>query len=151
VDNQQLVHDFYEARLAIEPKCAALASQRAAREPDQVAELRNLVEAAEEVIATDNVIAFIGLDIDFHATIARLSANPFLYRMLEAIIEPETDLRNVLHRLPNHLIVAHRQHERILAAIEAGDAAGARQRMTEALQGPAREIARLYEQKEETE
>ena len=150
VENEQLVRDFYQARLVIEPTCAALASRRARLDPAGVARLEELLASAEDVIATDNVIGFIGLDIDFHAAIAHMTGNPFLYRMLEAIIQPEMDLRNVLHRLPDHLRVAHERHERIVAAIKAGDAEGSRQRMIEALEGPAHDIALLHKQKEKT-
>lgn len=143
---KELVHQFYEARLAIEPACAALASQRATKE--QLASLQALMDETDQVVAEDNVRAFIGLDIDFHSAIAEMSGNLYLFNMLDSIIHPETDLRNVLHRLPGHLPIAHERHRRIIYSIAAGDAEGARQAMVEALEGPASDIKVLGNQKE---
>jgi GntR family transcriptional repressor for pyruvate dehydrogenase complex len=139
--NEQFVSEFYEARLAIEPECAALASQRATAE--QIDELAALLKRAEQMIQQDNAGAFVAADIDFHATIARLSGNSLLYRMLDSIINPYTDLRQVMHRLNGHLEVAHVRHLRIFDAIVAGDANQARQAMVQALQGPLKDIQKI--------
>ncbi|MCA9922099.1 MAG: FadR family transcriptional regulator [Anaerolineales bacterium] len=136
--NQHIIREFYEARLIIEPDCAALASHRAT--PEGLKELKRIIEQSEQVVQEDNIIAFIGLDIDFHSTIARMSGNTLLFQMLDSIINPETDLRKVIHRLPEHLPVAHARHIEILKAIESGKPETAHQAMVDALEGPLKDI-----------
>lgn len=140
-ENWPLVKAFYDARLIIEPDCSALASQHA--RPEQLAELHSILNRAEEVIESGEVIASIGLDIDFHSTIADMANNVFLSRMLRAIINPDTDLRRVLHRLSGRPSVAHSGHLRILTAIESADPVKAREEMTNALKGSLQDITRL--------
>jgi GntR family transcriptional repressor for pyruvate dehydrogenase complex len=140
-ENRKLVNDFYGARLVLEPEIAALASRNAA--PVQLARLRAILENADEVIAHGQIGAVIGLDIDFHRVIAEAAGNDFLCEMLDAIIDTDTDLRRVLHRLPGRPAVAHHGHARILAAIESGDPVRARAAMVEALDGALRDIERL--------
>jgi GntR family transcriptional regulator, transcriptional repressor for pyruvate dehydrogenase complex len=140
-ENRKLVHDFFQARLVLEPEAAALASQRATREG--LAGLRAILRRGDELANEDQLAAFIGLDIDFHRAIAELSDNGFVLEMLEAIIDTDTDLRRVLHRLPGRPEVAHRGHADIVAAIESGDAARARRVMSDALEDALDAIERL--------
>ncbi len=137
-ENGKLVEDYYQARLAIEPAIAALASRRASTE--RTAELRAILHATEAVIARGEVAACIGLDIDFHRAIATLADNPFVERMLDAIIDDESDLRRVLHRVPGRPAVAHQGHLRILSAIESGDPERARRAMANALEAAAQDV-----------
>lgn len=139
--NWTLVKAFYDARLVVEPNCAALASQHAS--PEQLAELRAILNQAEKVIERGEVIASIGLDIDFHSAIADMANNIFLARMLKAIINPDTDLRRVLHRLSGRPSVAHSGHLRVFTAIESKDPVRAREEMTRALEGSLEDIMRL--------
>lgn len=139
VNHHRLVHEFYEARLVIEPECAALASQRA--RPEQIADLRNIVSKAEQVVQTTAVISFIGLDIDFHRQVAAMANNTLLYQMLDAIINADTDLRKVLHRLSGHPSLAHERHVKILKAIEAQKPEEARHEMTSALEGALQDVS----------
>lgn len=142
-ENWRLVQDFYEARLVVEPRCAALAAQNATKE--QIALLRQILDRAEAVITSGEVVASIGLDIDFHSTIADMSDNILIARMLKSIINPDTDLRRVLHRLPGRPAVAHRGHERIFAAIESGNSVRSHDEMTSALYGSITDITRYIE------
>jgi GntR family transcriptional regulator, transcriptional repressor for pyruvate dehydrogenase complex len=140
-ENRALVRDFYGARLVLEPKIAFLAGQHG--DPARIGRLRAILQSADEVIARGQIAAAIGLDIDFHRTIAEMAGNDFLAEMLAAIIDTDTDLRRVLHRLPGRPHVAHRRHARILSAIEHGDAPGARRAMADALEGALRDIEEL--------
>jgi GntR family transcriptional repressor for pyruvate dehydrogenase complex len=140
-DNWKLVEAFYDARLALEPGIAALASGRVT--PERIRPLRAILRRTETVIARGEVTACIGLDIDFHRAIAALADNAFVDRMLSAIIDDESDLRRVLHRVPGRPLVAHGGHLRILAAIESGDPQRARDAMTGALEAALHDIERL--------
>lgn len=145
--NYPIVHQFYEARLAIEPVCAALASERAT--PDQIAELKDLAYRSFQ-ITEEYVAVLVGMDIDFHSMIARMSGNRFLGQMLNSLIVPETDVRKIILRLPQHLPTTHKNHQAILTAIEDRDSDAARQAMTNALSEPLRVIKQFLEKREAT-
>lgn len=140
-ENWKLVEDFYRARLVLEPGGAALASRRVS--PVHTAHLRSILTDAEAVMERGEVAAFIGLDIDFHRAIATMADNTYVDRMLEAIVDTDSDLRRVLHRLPGRPTIAHRGHLRILAAIESGDPDRAHLAMTAALAGTLRTLEEL--------
>ncbi len=144
--NHQIVRQFYEARLAIEPTSAALASERAT--PDQVAALKELVDQSLQITEKGGIAQLIGLDIDLHFAIARMSGNIFLYRMLNSLIVPETDFRKIVLRLPEHLPNTHEGHQQILDAIMSHDPVAARQAMIDALTRPLESIERFIQQQE---
>lgn len=139
-DHLDVVGHFYEARIAVEPVCAALAAERAA--PESVAAVVAAVRHGAEALERGQVLSFIGADIDFHRAVAQASGNPMLELMLARIIDPNTDLRRVLHRLPGHPPVAQERHQRILAAIQGRDARRARRTMRDALTGALRDVLR---------
>lgn len=135
------VRDHYEARLIVEPECAARAA--ATRTEPQLVRLKQIAQLAEGAISQERALAFTGLDIDFHTCIAQMAGNRHLRDMLAAIINPDTDLRRVLHRVPGHPPIAQARHQRIVRAIERGEAECARRAMTDALQGTLHDIDRL--------
>lgn len=137
-ENDDKIQAFYEARMAIEPACAALAARRASAE--QIHELRSNLDESGRIAGEGDILTFIALDIEFHSIIARLSGNPHLYHALDQIINPETDARQVIHRLPGHLPVAQARHEKIFAAIAGRDEEGARRAMLEAFSGLKSEL-----------
>jgi GntR family transcriptional repressor for pyruvate dehydrogenase complex len=138
--NRAVLEQFYEARLVIEPECAALASQRAT--PTQIDALRELAYRSFEV-TEDNVAPLVGMDIDFHSMIAQMSGNSFLAQMLDSLIVPETDVRKIVLRLPQHLPTTHADHKDVLDAIANRDPEAARQAMITALTAPLRAIKRF--------
>lgn len=140
-EHRPLVTEFYQARLLIEPENAARAANR--HTADELVELKQIVHAAERLMPEGHATIFTGLDIDFHTCIATMAGNPLVQRMLSVIINPDTDLRRVLHRVPGHPVVAHTRHQRILRAIEARDAQAAHDAMRDALQGTLRDVERL--------
>ena len=142
-ENRKRVRDFYDARLVVERETAARASEHA--RPADLARLRTILVTADEVLARGQVGAAIGLDIDFHRAIAETAGNAFLCEMLEAIIDNDTDIRRVLHRLPGRPEAAHRGHVQVLAAIQSGEPARAREAMATALVRALRDIERLLE------
>ena len=142
-ENHRRVRDFYDARVLLESETAARAAERA--RPTDLARLRTILSEADEVLAHGQVGAAIGLDIDFHRAIAELAGNAFLCEMLDAIIDTDTDIRRVLHRLPGRPEAAHQGHERILEAIASGEPDRAREVMAAALARALRDIERLVE------
>lgn len=133
-DNYPLLLQFYEARLSIEPVCAALAAERASEE--DITYLRQLMDHEARLTQETEVSTFVSLDIDLHTAITRMSGNTFLEQMMNSLINPETDMRKIVLRLPNHLPVAHGGHSAIVEAIAYHDPAAARQAMITALEVP---------------
>jgi GntR family transcriptional repressor for pyruvate dehydrogenase complex len=143
-DNDDKVQAFYEARMAIEPACAALAARRAS--PEQIHELRSNLHESGRISRDGDILTFVALDIEFHSIIARLSGNPHLYHALDQIINLETDARQVIHRLPGHLPIALARHEKIFEAIVDRDEEGARRAMVEAFSGVKSELEEVSSQ-----
>ena len=146
-EHARAVQHFYQARLTIEPTCAALAARHGS--DVEIDALRAIVARGRAAVEGGSVLAFIGADIDFHDAVARMSGNPVLYRMLSTVIDPDTDLRRVLHRMPDHIIVAQRRHAEVLEAIARRDAEGASEAMVRALEGALRDAAREAGDEEE--
>jgi GntR family transcriptional repressor for pyruvate dehydrogenase complex len=119
-DNLSRVSQFYEFRRIIEPPGAALAAQRATQE--EILNLKRNVDEAAAAIEKNDIPAFVKLDIEFHALVAQMSHNPYLIHVFNQSIHLETDIRQVIHLLPGHLVVAHQRHVAIYNAIAAHDA-----------------------------
>lgn len=145
-NNYSYLCQFYEARLSIEPTCAALAAQRAS--DDEIDFLFQLMNSEESLIQEENVPSFVSVDIDLHKAVARISGNTFLQQMMDSLINPETDMRKIVLRLPNHLPVAHDGHMAIVEAIACRDPDAARQAMINALQKPLDTIRNFLANKE---
>ena len=147
-ENRQSLNEFYEARLAIEPDCAALASQRG--NEHQLLNLAENLEESEQIAQSGkNLATLVALDIDFHSEIARMSANPFLMKMLNVLIVPETDVRKIVLRLPNHIPTALEGHRRIYELIKAHDPDASRQAMIAALRQPFGVIEKFVHEMDE--
>lgn len=144
--NSKLVEDFYEARLVIEPACAERAARFATNQ--DIAILQELLSTAESLLEESNASVLVGPDIDFHSQIASMANNPFLKKMLEAVIIPENDIRKVILRLPNHQMITHRDHTRIFVAIKEHDPDAAREAMFVALKRPLTAIKDFMKDKE---
>ncbi len=148
-ENYSLLLQFYEARLSIEPTCAALAAERATEE--EIAFLRQLMAEEVELTQEENVPTFVSLDIDLHTAVTKMSGNTFLAQMMNSLINPETDMRKIVLRLPRHLPVAHGGHSKIVDAIARHDPEAARQAMIIALQAPLKAINIYLAERKETE
>lgn len=144
--NLTLVENFYEARLAIEPVCAARAAQLAS--PKDIAGLKDILDRIDHMTDGSNTPVLVSADIDFHSAIARLSRNEFLIKMLNSLIVPETDVRKIVLRLPHHVPTTNQDHLGRLKAIEKHNPATARKAMVTALSRPL-EVIREYLKEEE--
>ena len=132
--NIRLVENFYEARLAIEPVCAARAALAVG--PGDLVELREILERIDDLAESGSTHELVSADIDFHSTVARLSRNQFLIKMLHSLIVPETDVRKIVLRLPNHISTTNKDHYAIFRAIEKHNPVAARKAMVTALSRP---------------
>jgi len=144
--NRSLVENFYEARLAIEPVCAERAAQLAGEK--EITELRELLDRLDWLTDASDTAVLVSADIDFHSAIARFSRNEFLIKMLNSLIVPETDVRKIVLRLPNHLKTTNDHHIEIFNAIRKHNPIAARKAMTMALSEPLKVIQNYMKEKE---
>jgi GntR family transcriptional regulator, transcriptional repressor for pyruvate dehydrogenase complex len=120
--------DLTEARPHIEVPAAGLAAQR--RTADELTTLRDIVAAMS---AEDDPEVWVSLDSSFHAGIARASGNKVFESVVADIREALAHQSETLNMVADRQLASDQEHQRILAAIEAGDAAEARAAMSEHL------------------
>jgi DNA-binding FadR family transcriptional regulator len=117
---------LFEVRLMLEPGAAALAAERA-REEDLV-RLRDCVQrGAAKDLTLDELVS---LDAELHECIARAAHNPLLERLLSSISALAQESRGYTVRVPGVARPTAGEHERIAAAICAGEPERARAAMT---------------------
>ncbi len=130
----ETLRDFLQLRMAIEPEAAALAARNASK-----ADLQVIATALEQMLQAESGLADpLQADIDFHVAILSASKNPFFMQLRNFI---ETALR-VSIRFTNYFkgvdSASYQDHQKIYAAIAAGDSQAAREHSrqieTEALQ-----------------
>jgi DNA-binding FadR family transcriptional regulator len=120
--------DLTEARPHIEVPAAGLAAQR--RTAGELEELREFVAA---MIAEDDPEAWVSLDSSFHAAIARASGNKVFESVVADIRDALAHQSETLNMMADRQLASDREHQRILQAIETGDAAAARAAMADHL------------------
>lgn len=117
----ELLRQFSELRIAIEPEAAALAARGG--DSALIAEIRSGYERMEAAEATgDDTLE---ADIAFHIAVLNASANPFYMQFRDVVA---TALRTSI-RFTNRFkgrTASLPAHQAVLAAIEGGDAAAAR-------------------------
>ena len=119
--------DVHEVREAIESRMTALAATR--RTDEDLADLRDALEALGAAAARDDVEATSLADVEFHRAIARTTHNDLFVMMLDSIGDVLLEVRRETLREPSRRQAVMPAHERIVRAIEAGDAAAARAAM----------------------
>lgn len=75
------IRQLYEVRAALDGLAAQLAAQRAAADQVNRAALQAALAAGDAIDATTPLGALIGLDVDFHRALYRLSGNPAIEEM----------------------------------------------------------------------
>jgi GntR family transcriptional repressor for pyruvate dehydrogenase complex len=126
---REVISELYEARRLLEPPIAGLAALRATGE--EVGEMaRILDEQAREVAARRTGLA---QDAAFHTAIAHSSHNRAITRIVTALMDVLRETREESLHTPGRPERSHEDHRRILAAIQARDAAGAHRAMLDHL------------------
>ena len=133
IRHQDAVAQLLELRLVIEVAIAEMAARRAT--PGQVDALRATLDLMAQNL--EPAAAFIDADIRFHLQLAECSGNALFANVVAALREPLRESQVVTRegagRLGDAYPVALEAHERIYAAVAAGDAAAAAQAMREHL------------------
>lgn len=138
--------ELAEIRLAIEPEAAALCADRAT--PEQIAALRESIDEMGE--SSLSRIAFAEADLRFHQRIGDASGN-MMMRAISAIIETAL-VASFTMSSPVDEKAEHKKsvrlHRAIVDAIEAGDAAAAREAMRKTIGHGKQRISRAEKRKE---
>lgn len=127
-----VIGEYLESRRVLEVEAAGLAAERAGNP-----ELEHLSETFERMKLTaegarDNPAGealYREADVDFHRAVIRAARNPVLARMIEPIHRALTDTFTTLARPRMRFVRGLPEHERILAAVRAGDPDEAREAM----------------------
>jgi DNA-binding FadR family transcriptional regulator len=118
-----------EARLFLEVGMVKLAAERAT--PDDVAQLQTRQE--DHRASMVNLDQFMKQDMYFHREIARISGNPIYPAIVEALFDWASSYYQSIVRAPGAEALTLSEHQRIIDAIAAHDAAAAVQAMTDHL------------------
>ncbi|MAY62838.1 MAG: GntR family transcriptional regulator [Rhizobiales bacterium] len=111
-----------EMRLSFEPSAARLATRNAT--PDDIARMKDCVKSMYEAVSMED---FAYADLSLHMAMIDAAGNPFMYSvgsLIEAALVTSFKLSSPIGDPKRHLVTSQR-HERIVKAIEAGDAEAA--------------------------
>jgi GntR family transcriptional repressor for pyruvate dehydrogenase complex len=109
---------LFEARVVIEGQLLRLGIGRVT--DADLLKLAELVKAGHEL--ADDPVGFRVMDLEFHALLMRLAANPFLERMAQTLYELGIDYRRAASETPGVNARSALEHEAIVAALEERDA-----------------------------
>lgn len=118
--NPQQVTEFYMLRIAVDGIAARIAAVK--RTPVDVANLRWLNSKMRDAAAAKDIQAVIRTNIDFHETVGRIADNHLVLSFIEQI---HSWVRRADHNpfsIPGRPESGASEHDRIIDAIETGDA-----------------------------
>jgi len=119
-----------EARVTFESEMARIAARK--RTDDDLVRLRDVLKEQRRV-RREGADGFMGLDGEFHRTIASISGNPIFEWLSQALFGWLTHFHDDLVRKPGMENLTIKEHKAILDAIALGDADAAGKHMTDHL------------------
>ncbi|CAN5326829.1 GntR family transcriptional regulator [soil metagenome] len=127
-------HDVLSVRRTLEPAAVARLIERiaAGKAPTAVKQLRALVKREQQAHARGDRRQAVRLSGDFHVLLAELSGSSILARLMRELT-PLTCLAILTFEAPTSVACPNDEHALLIDAIEAGNADGAAQLMTEHL------------------
>jgi GntR family transcriptional repressor for pyruvate dehydrogenase complex len=135
------VSDILAVRELLESHSAHIAAESAS--PETVAELRGAVEEMQECVDRGTLVDAARADRSFHRLLYKATGNRFLEMLGDSIVATLLEPRRSLLRLPGRAQGSVDEHRAIVECIAAGDAEGARLRVSEHLTRIRDQIARL--------
>lgn len=118
-DRNEILANFFEVRLLLEPNAAALAAERII--PEQ---LQGLVEAHREFcrkVAIGDLAGSIKVDAKFHKLIAQATRNKLLAMIMETLNKSVIEGWKASLRAPGRAEKTIQEHTSVLEAIKNGD------------------------------
>lgn len=135
---KDMLLDLIEARMPIEVRTAELAARRASGR--HLAEIRRLLAAAREHLEDDEILN--RTNMAFHRQIALASGNAVLAQLLDALTGLFAAEQRMIIDIQDSRAEDHAEHVAIYEALRRRDAALARRRMQEHLDGVRRDLKR---------
>lgn len=135
---------MYELLAELEGICAKFAALRMTR--SEVATLRAAHDDAAHSRNSKDPAAYGAANARFHALIYEGCHNPFLKSQVELIRKRTQVYRQNVFENIARIARSHEEHERVVAAIEAGDAETAAQEMRNHIDGGGRDFAKFLAQ-----
>ena len=123
--------DLFPVMALLEGRCAAEAARKAG--PADLLRLQQLHEQLELAAAAGDLDAYYRLNHQFHSLVQALAANRWLERVTADLRQFLRLLRGRQLKSPGRLAASLAEHRRLLAALQAGDAAAAEREMHEHL------------------
>ena len=120
-----------DARTLIEPYLAGLAAQR--HDGAAVGRLREALDLAERHLSGDDTRLH-QANTAFHLEVARTSGHGILHEVLDSLLAVHAAEQRAILTIFDDRARDHEEHRSVLAAIEAGDEALARERMRQHLE-----------------
>jgi DNA-binding GntR family transcriptional regulator len=117
--------ELYRVRCALEGLAGELSAANV--RPSHLRRLRTLLQDIEATIAERNGRAYLQLNQKFHFLIYERAESPLLQELIQDLWSQVGPFLNELFEDTDYLPHANEYHLRIVAALEAGDAAGVRQ------------------------
>lgn len=108
-----------EARMLIEPYCAAQCAERASAA--EIAELETMLEEYHRLSKDGEQAPMMEIDRRFHATIARIAGNDLLVEFLRPIQERMSRMWFLPHWQTRDFTMTEFEHDRLLAALKSRD------------------------------
>ncbi|MCC7483666.1 MAG: FCD domain-containing protein [Burkholderiales bacterium] len=137
-------NEIYDVRAALERQIGRLAASRI--RPDELARLRAIVRRMHEVARARDADAYFPLNLEFHDVLAQAARNRSLADYYRRVVN-ELNLyrRETLTRIAEDIPVSTRDHEAIVTAVAAGDAARAEHLLYEHVIDSRERLRRLME------
>jgi GntR family transcriptional repressor for pyruvate dehydrogenase complex len=127
-DDPKPYRKLFEVRRLIEVEAAGLAATRA--RPEDLATLETIAGRMSPEAALDQAAE---ADVAFHAALAQATGNELFGMLLGSLTEAMLEMRQGVLTQPGAREQAVADHQHILARVQAGDEAGARQAMLDHL------------------
>ena len=137
-----IVEDLFEIRRMIEPSAAALAAERGVSQ--EIADIQRAYDAMVAARADPAVV--VGPDLEFHRSILVATQNELLISLgalIESALATSFEISNAA---PNALAHGLSDHEMVMNAIVARDAAGSRRAMEALLDGAIKDVRTMLAQ-----
>jgi DNA-binding GntR family transcriptional regulator len=112
-----------EARSILETAALRLAIERG--RDDLVRDWQRLIEAMTATLSQEDTKRYSRCDFDFHQTLFRLAANPYLTAAHQAFAAKIAAVRNRLGAQPEHMAKSYAEHVELLDLVERGEVAAA--------------------------
>ncbi len=119
------MREIYEVLTALESTAAALAAART-DQGDSITQLRTAIGDMDAALERDNLRAWAEADERFHALLVAAAGNARLTELVQTFVGQSQRVRILTLRLRPKPNMSNRDHEAVVDAVEAHDAARAR-------------------------